>query len=135
MNKDKKSTSKKSRTSVKKTDTEQSGKKVWTVLKKIWHYIWMFRGVIISLPVLVVAICLAFRNASRLPETVGWNLQATGEYAMTVTRSTAVVVPLLITLGCILLTCLTKRNLFPWLISVFSLVLPVLIWIINIYPA
>lgn len=133
MNKETKSTNKKAPAYAKKKHTKQSGKN--TGMKKIWHYIWMYRGIIISVPVFVIAIRQAFLNASRLPETVGLNIQATGEYAMTVARPTAVVVPLLITLGCIVMTCLTKRNLFPWLISVFSLVVPVLIWIINIYPA
>jgi hypothetical protein len=133
MNKEAKSTNK--QVPAKKNRKEQSGKKAPTTLSKVWRYVWMCRGVIISLPVLVVAICQAFRNASRLPETVGLNIQATGVYAMTVARPTAVVLPLLITLACIVMTCLTKRNLFPWLISVFSLVLPVLIWFINIYPA
>lgn len=133
MNEEKKSVNKK--TAAKKCNTTQSDHKTLTVLKAIWHYIWMFRGAIISVPVLVLAIGQAFRNASRLPETVGLNIQATGEYAMTVARPTAVVIPLLVTIGCILLTCFTKRPLFPWLISIFTLVIPVLIWFINIYPA
>lgn len=103
--------------------------------KVIWHYICMFKGAIISLPVLGVSIFQAFQNASRLPETVGINLLATGDYAQTVSRPVAVVVPLLITLVCILLTSFSKRVLFPWLISIFTLVLPVLIWFTNIYPA
>ena len=114
----------------KKTEGE-----AWKVVKGCCHYIYMLRGVIISLPVLVIAICQAFKNASRLPEMVGLNLQATGEYATMVTRSTAVVLPLLVTIGCILLTCFSKRPLFPWLISIFTLVLPILVWVINIYPA
>ena len=128
MNKEIKSTEK-------KVSAKKPGKQAGPVLKRIWNIVWMCRGVFISLPVLWIAIVQAFRNASRLPETVGLNIQATGEFALSVSRSTAVVVPLLITIGCILMTCLTKRNLFPWLISVFSLVLPVLIWFINIYPA
>ena len=133
MNKDIQSTEKK--ISANKTGTKKSGKKTGPVLKKIWNIIWKCRGLLISLPVLWIAIVQAFKNAARLPETVGLNIQATGEFALSVSRSTAVVAPLLITIGCIVMTCLTKRNLFPWLISVFSLVLPVLIWIINIYPA
>ena len=133
MNKDVKSRDKKA--AVKKTGAQNSAKNSSAVLKKIWNIVWACRGVIVSLPVLCVAIVQAFKNASRLPETVGLNIQSTGEFAMTVSRPTAVVVPLLITIGCIVMTCLTKRNLFPWLISVFSLVLPILIWIINIYPA
>jgi len=135
MNEEKKNMNKKSAASAKKTGSKQSDQKVLTVLKTSWRYIWMFRGVVISLPVLVVAISQAFKNASRLPETVGLNIQANGEYAMTVARPTAVVLPLLVTIACILLTCFTKRPLFPWLISIFTLVIPVLIWVINIYPA
>lgn len=134
MNEEKKNMNKKSAASAKKSDPKQSNK-VLSVLKTAWRWIWMFRGAIISLPVLWVAIGQAFKNASRLPETVGLNIQATGEYAMTVARPTAVVLPLLVTIACILLTCFTKRPLFPWLISIFTLVIPVLIWVINIYPA
>lgn len=112
-----------------------AGNRFWKVMKAIGHYIYLFRGVLISLPVLGVSIWQAYDNASKLPETVGINLLATGEYAMSVPRSSAVLVPLLVTVGCILLTCCSKRVLFPWLISIFTLVLPVLIWITNIYPA
>jgi hypothetical protein len=118
----------------KRTPKKQGGNSGDT-LKVIWHYICMFKGAIISLPVLGVSIWQAFQNASRLPETVGINLLATGDYAQTVSRSVAVVVPLLITIVCILLTSFSKRVLFPWLISIFTLVLPVLIWFTNIYPA
>ena len=133
MNKEIKSTEKKAPTN--HGGAAKADQKAGPVLKKIWDIVWTCRGVIISLPVLWIAIVQAFKNASRLPETVGLNIQATGEFALTVGRPTAVVVPLLITIACIVMTCLTKRNLFPWLISIFSLVLPILIWVINIYPA
>lgn len=120
--------------SAKKPTAKQSSGKNETTARKVWKYIWKFRGAIISIPVLVFAISQAFRNASILPDTVGLNIQATGEYAMTVSRSVAVVVPLLVTIGCTLMATFTKRPLFPWLISIFTLVLPVLIWVINSYP-
>ena len=104
-------------------------------LKTIWNYIYKFRGLVICLPVIVVAIILAFQNAGRLPETVGIELLATGAFATQVSRTTAVLAPLGITGLCVVLTCFSKRTLFPWLISIFSLVLPILIWLINIYPA
>ena len=119
----------------KNSHSKKSSKKGWKTFQKVWHYIWMFRGVIISIPVLIYAIVQAFRNASDLPENVGLNLQATGDFGTTWGRPVAVLVPLLITFGCILLTCFSKRPLFPWLVSIFTLVLPVLIWFINIYPA
>ena len=134
MSEDKKSVEKTQNVRKKQTFTKPKGN-FWSVVKSVWHYIYTFRSIIISLPVLAIAIGEAFRNATRLPEMVGLNIQATGAYGMTVTRATAVVAPLLITIGCILLTCFSKRTLFPWLISIFTLVLPVLIWITNIYPA
>lgn len=132
---ERKETVKKGSASSKRVPSKRSGNQLWMTLKEAWRYLWMFRGVIISVPVLVFAIGQAFRNAANLPETVGLNLQATGDFAMTVSRPTAVLVPLLITMACILLTCFTRRPLFPWLISIFTLVVPVLIWFINIYPA
>jgi hypothetical protein len=108
--------------------------KGWLITKKIWKYVKMFRGVIFSIPVAVIAIIQAFRNAGRLPETVGMELLATGEFASTISRTSAVLIPLGITALCILLTCISKRTLFPWIISVFSLVLPILIWLTNVYP-
>lgn len=130
-----KTVSKKSSAPSKKTATKQPDKNIWPVCKEIGGYLWKFRAVLISLPVLVFAIGQAFRNASILPDKVGLDIQATGEFAVTVGRPVAVLVPFLITLGSIVLTCCTKRPLFPWLISIFTLVLPVLIWLINIYPA
>lgn len=114
---------------------EKSPSKFWRVMKTIWKYVYMFRGVIISIPVAVVAIILALKNADRLPDPVGIELLATGEFGMTISRTMAVMVPLAVTGGCILMTCLSRRTLFPWLISVFSMVLPILIWVTNIYPA
>lgn len=130
-----KTVSRKVSTSSKNTASTRSKKSGQSTVKTIMHYLWAFRGIVISVPVLLYAVGQAFRNASVLPEKVGMDLQATGEFAVTIGRPTAVIVPLLITMGCIILTCFTKRPLFPWLISIFSLVLPVLIWVINIYPA
>ena len=121
--------------SQKKTQSKETWNKVWKTVQKIWHYVWMFRAIIISVPVLICAIVQAFRNASNLPEKVGLNLQATGDFAMTWNRPVAVLVPLLVTFGCILLTCFSKRPLFPWLVSIFTLAIPMLIWFINVYPA
>lgn len=131
---EKKTVTKKAPTSANKPVAKQTGKETNSGGKQIWHYLWKFRGIIISVPVLLYAIGQAFQNAARLPEKVGMDIQATGEFAVTLTRPVAVLVPLLITLGSILLTCFTKRPLFPWLISIFTLVLPVLIWLINAYP-
>jgi Na+-driven multidrug efflux pump len=47
----------------------------------------------------------------------------------------AVTFPLMITGACLVLTFLSRKSIYPWLISVFSLVIPVLLLVTNIYPA
>ncbi len=127
-------TSKPASAADKKKAPAQSGATTWKVVKNIGGYVFKCRAILISLPVLLVALAQAAQNSARLPEHVGINLLANGEYAKMVSRTGAVLTPLLITIGCIVLTCCSKRTLFPWLISIFSLVLPLLIWLTNIYP-
>lgn len=101
----------------------------------IWRYIKKFHKVILAVPVAVAAIWLALYSGSNLPEYVGINLQQTGEYAQIVTREIAVMGPLAVTAACLLLMFCSRRTLYPWLISVFSLVLPLLLLVTNIFPA
>ena len=109
--------------------------KIGTVLKITGTWIYKLRSVLLAIPVIVCAISLAMRNMKILPETVGLNLQANGEYAMMVERNVAVMGPLAVTALCLLMMFCSRRVLYPWLISIFSLVLPLLIWITNVFPA
>ena len=90
---------------------------------------WMFklRSLFLSIPVAFAAIALALENLKRLPEEVGLFMQTNGEYAYVVSRATAVNAPLIITGVCLLLMCCSRRVVYPWLISIFSLALPVLL--------
>ena len=116
--------------------------KTWNVLKKIGHVLgvigkWIFRlrGFFIAIPVALAALYLAAQNMSRLPEEVGINLQANGEYAFLISRGLAVMAPLVVTGVCLVMMWLSRRTVYPWIISIFSLVLPYLIWITNVFPA
>ena len=102
--------------------------------KTIWKWIYRLRSVILAIPVAVASIVLALYNQTNLPETVGINIQATGEYAQTVSRSVTVLGPLAVTAVCLLMVFISRKVLYPWLISLFSLVLPLLILITNIFP-
>lgn len=93
-------------------------------LRTLWGWVYRLRSVVLAIPVLVAAIVLAIYNTAHLPEVIGLNLQANGEYAQTITRGVAVMGPLALTAVCLLLMFCSKRVLYPWLISVFSLVLP-----------
>ena len=116
--------------------------KVHTVFGRIGEVIglictWIFRlrRVFMAIPVVYLAIRIAIANMERLPEYVGLNLQSSGEFAMTVTRSYAVYGPLCVTAFCLLLMFCSRKTLFPWIISIFSLVLPYLIYLTNLYTA
>lgn len=109
--------------------------KVGRVMRIIGTYIYKLRGLLLAVPVLVGAIILACFNFNNLPVNVGLDLQASGEFARTVSRGTAVLFPLGITGLCVVLTLCSRKPLYPWLISLFSLAVPVLIYVINMYPA
>ena len=81
------------------------------------------------------AIVFGVYNAKYLPERVGLVLQSNGEFVQTVSRSLAVMGPLGVTAACLLLMFCSRKAMYPWAISIFTLVLPLLILITNLYPA
>lgn len=99
----------------------------------IFTWIYRLRKIFMAVPVVVLAIRIAVANMERLPEYVGLNLQSSGEFAMMVTRSYAVFGPLCVTGFCLLLMFCSRKALFPWIISIFTLVLPYLIYWTNLY--
>ncbi len=114
---------------------ERSGfEKFLSVWKAIWSWIFRLRGIGLVIPVAIVAILLATYNRVNLPELVGINLQESGEYAKIVSREAAVYGPLGLTGFCLLLTLLSRRVLYPWLVSIFTLALPILILVTNHFP-
>lgn len=104
------------------------------VIETICRIIFKLRKVFMAIPVVWAALKLAAQNMDRLPEMVGLNLQASGEFATFVTRNYAVYGPLGVTLFCLLLMFCSRKATFPWVISIFTLALPYLIWMINMYP-
>ncbi len=109
-------------------------KKAGFVLKLTAKWAYQLRSLVLSIPVVVCAGALAIRNARLLPELVGVNMLASGDYQWLVSRGAAVTLPLGVTILCVLLMLCSKKMLYPWLISVFSLVLPVVIWFTNTFP-
>ena len=105
------------------------------VLKEIGKWIFRLRGFFMAIPVAIAALYLAAQNMARLPEEVGINLLANGEYQYLVSRGLAVVGPLVVTGACLVMMFLSRRTVYPWIISIFSLVLPLLIWFTNVFPA
>lgn len=113
----------------------QAGSKATKVMLGAWVYIVKLRKIILAVPVAWAAIVLALRNLAKLPALVGFDLQADGTFAIQIGKLPAVMAPLLVTAVCLLLLFCSKRTLTPWLVSVFSLALPIIILVINIFPA
>ena len=103
--------------------------------KLVFTYLVRMRKVLLSIPVLVLAVQLAQYNTEHLPEQVGIDLQTTGEFALVISRNAAVMGPLVLTVLCLVLMFCSRRTMYPWIISVFSLVLPLLLLLTNMYPA
>ena len=109
-------------------------RKIGKVLIAVWKWVYRLRGAVLAIPVAIAAISLAVFNTANLPELVGINLQANGSYAMMIERGTAVSVPLLITGVCLVLMFISRKAIYPWLISIFSLAVPLLLYFTNIFP-
>lgn len=100
-----------------------------------WIYVVKLRKVILAIPVAVGAVILAIRNLAQLPASVGLGLQSDGTYSVLIARELAVLGPVAITALCLLLMFVSKRTLTPWMVSVFSLAVPVVVLLTNVFPA
>ena len=135
--------------------------KVLPVLKKIGGFfsalgrgiarfcgsIYKLRALFLAVPVATVAVVQAMINMDRLPDTVEFSMLALdfeatetlfGPLVLNVeyiSREVAVLGPLTLTAVCLLLTLFSKRTLFPWIISVMTLLLPTFLYLANVYPA
>ena len=109
-------------------------KKTGYVIATTGKWIYLLRSLLLAIPVAVFAVLLARWNLQMLPEVVGINLLANGEFQWMISRNVAAMVPLAVTGVCLLLLICSKKILYPFMISIFSLALPLLIWAINTFP-
>ena len=110
----------------------RKAKEVWTVA---WPWIWRFRKVLFAIPAVYLALYFARLNWNVLPDLVGLNLQTNGEYAQYMSKELAVWGPLGVTGGCLAMMFLSRKTVYPWMICMFSMLLPILILVSNIFPA
>lgn len=108
--------------------------KTGDIMSLIGLWLWRLRKFFLAIPIVWLAIYFAQMNYSLLPEMVGIDLQTTGEYARMITREAAVYGPLAVTAVCLLMMFLSRKTLYPWLICLFSMALPILVLITNIFP-
>lgn len=109
--------------------------KINSLINFIGMLLFRLRKIVLAVPVVSIALKLAMYNREHLPEQVGINLQSSGAFEQMITRDMAVMGPLGLTAACLLLMFCSRKAMYPWAISVFTLVLPILILFTNIYPA
>ena len=115
------------------SNTDKNTKDFWQVFRSVCRWIYKLRSVILAIPVAAAALFLALYNQTNLPPEVGILLQTDGSYAFTVARTVAVLCPVAVTALCLLLTLCSKKVTYPWLISLLSLTLPLLILMTNFF--
>lgn len=108
--------------------------KVNRVINLIGLWLFRLRKFVLAAPVVYYALKLAEYNRMHLPEQVGINLQSTGEFAQYISRNMAVMGPLALTGGCLVLMFCSRKAMYSWAISVFTLALPLLLLLSNAYP-
>ena len=109
--------------------------KINSLINFIGMLLFRLRKIVLAVPVVSIALKLALYNMEHLPEMVGINLQSSGAFEQMITRDMAVMGPLGLTAACLLLMFCSRKAMYPWAISMFTLVLPILILFTNIYPA
>ena len=108
--------------------------KINRIINLIGLWLFRLRKFVLAAPVVYYALKLAEYNRTHLPEQVGINLQSTGEFAQYISRNMAVMGPLALTGGCLVLMFCSRKAMYSWAISVFTLVLPLLLLLSNAYP-
>ena len=109
--------------------------KINRVINAVGTWLFQLRKPVMAAPVVYYALKLAAYNSSHLPEQVGIDLQSTGEFAQTIGRELAVMGPLCLTLACLLLMFCSRKAMYAWAISIFTLTLPLLLLFSNTYPS
>ena len=109
--------------------------KINSLISFMGSVLFRLRKLVMAVPVVYAALKLALYNREHLPEQVGINLQSSGEFAQMITRDMAVMGPLALTAACLLLMFCSRKAMYPWAISIFTLALPLLILFSNLYPA
>lgn len=108
--------------------------KAMAILRTVGRVLFRLRKVFMAIPVIYLAMKLGAYNMEHLPEMVGLNIQSNGSYAEMISRTAAVNGCLGVTYGCLALMFLSRKTVYPWIISFFSLILPIFLLLTNQYP-
>lgn len=121
-------------------------RRIGKVFATLGKYVYNLRSIILAAPVAAAAFILASINMKELPETVeitAMNIDTGSPDALFgflvlnpeyITREMAVLGPLVVTVICLFFMLCSKRTLYPFVIALFSLCLPLVLLVFNSYP-
>lgn len=107
---------------------------VGSFLKRHWRWGFELRKILMAVPVILAMQRLFDECRERLPDVVGINLLASGNFEGLMRLETAISYMMYITVGCLVLMFFSRKTVYPWLISIFTLVLPILLILTNTFP-
>ena len=125
--------------------TGKTLKKFGGSMATLGRYLYKLRGFLLSIPVAAAAIVLSIIAKGRLPETVEVVLPQVNAQSPDaifgfltyttehISRGIATTAPLVLTIACLLLTISSKRMLYPWMISLLTLAIPLFLILTNVY--
>lgn len=108
--------------------------KIVNVFRIVYSFISRNHKIFLAIPVIVGAVVGAHYSMAYLPEPVGIFIQQDGTFRQYVSREAAVMAPIAVTAVCLLLMFCSRRTLWPWVVSLFSLLLPAVIIFTNLFP-
>lgn len=103
------------------------------VVRNVCAFLFKYRKIFLAIPVIVAASYLAWRGGAQLPESVGVILNSKGMFSVSISKSLAIWGSFGITMLCVALMCLSRKVLYPWLVSWFSMALPILLMALNYF--
>ena len=109
--------------------------KIGRVFSIIGKVLFHMRKIFLTLPVLWAAFKVYTYAKEMLPEDVGVWLLESGDYQFMLDREASLMSCLAVTAVCLGLMFLSRRTILPWIVSLFTLVLPIMLVITNMYPS
>ena len=107
---------------------EPADKVMASVGKVLYH----LRKVFMAIPVVMLGLKVFVYAKEKLPQEVGILLLEDGNYKYLLERGAALNVCMALTGACLLLMFLSRKIVYPWIISLFSLVLPLFLVFSNV---
>lgn len=115
--------------------TQEVFRKTGRVFYIIGRVLFHMRKIFLTLPVVWLAFQVCSYAREHLPDAVGVWLLESGDYAFTLGVDAALTSCLAVTAACLVLMYLSRRTILPWVVSLFTLVLPIALVLTNMYPS